>query len=686
MKFFRNLKHILLSSVLSLAIIFSSIFLFADEFTHSLNGFFVYRTWGGVWQDHLYKHTLKPSTDDIVIVKIDEKTLNELQAKSNLKTLSISKSIYAILVQKLESVWVKGIAFDIIFQNVDREEQLFADMLARYTNITLAMMEYRWWDCITDSSGWGITCPGVPRSVYKSIPWWSVEIDDAYTRPTYTDIWGAPYLSWKTSNSGSITPDTSRVYSLPIALMKEVMMTWNLLDDITDTNILNPYFWQPNTYKSVSLIDVLNFSQLDLVANFSGKYVFIWESWTAIHDAIISPVTGTQMDGVETHAHFFDGLLQNKMLSMLDRGILFWLITALVLITVTVYFSVPKYLSPIFAIVIICAILFFSRYAYDVLRIVVDVFLLFLAGWVVTYPVTFIYRFFVVDREKRKLQNNFGHYIDPHVVEEIANRWEEIQLGGERRVLSVLFSDIAGFTTISESMNPQELFYLMTSYLSNMTDILIQRWGTLDKYIGDAVMGFFGAPLSYEDHAIRAADTAILMRSRLPSFNDDLVAHGMKPIDFRVGIATGDVMVGNIWSHDRFNYTVLGDTVNLASRLEGTGKEYDVHIILSEATKILLWPLYLTRELDTIAVKGKTNWVRIYELIGYAVDYSDRSIYFNYEEALDLYRKEDYRAAGKLWQKQAENDPPSRVMMYRCLEILKGNITVEDGIYHMTHK
>lgn len=215
-----------------------------------------------------------------------------------------------------------------------------------------------------------------------------------------------------------------------------------------------------------------------------------------------------------------------------------------------------------------CLILYVSRYTYDIWRTVVDIFLLFLAGGVVTYPVTYMYRFFVVEREKRELQNNFGHYIDPHVVEEIASRGVDIQLGGERRVLSVLFSDIAGFTTISESLDPQELFYLMTSYLSNMTDILISRGGTLDKYIGDAVMGFFGAPLSYEDHAIRAADTAILMRERLPKFNDDLVKHGMKPIDFRVGIATGEVMVGNIGSHDRFNYTVLGDTVNLASRLE----------------------------------------------------------------------------------------------------------------------
>lgn len=199
-------------------------------------------------------------------------------------------------------------------------------------------------------------------------------------------------------------------------------------------------------------------------------------------------------------------------------------------------------------------------------------------------------------------------------------------------------------------------------------------------------MGFFGAPLSYTDHAIRAADTALMMRARLPSFNADLVAHGMEPIDFRVGIATGEVMVGNIGSHDRFNYTVLGDTVNIASRLEGMGKEYDVHIIIPESTEVLLTPRFLTRELDTIAVKGKTTGIRIYELVGYSEEFVDRTMYFTYSQALALYRAGDYRSAGKLWQTLAPIDPPSRIMMYRCLEVIKGNITVENGVYHMTHK
>ena len=199
-----------------------------------------------------------------------------------------------------------------------------------------------------------------------------------------------------------------------------------------------------------------------------------------------------------------------------------------------------------------------------------------------TFPLTFIYRFFVVDREKRYIENAFGHYIDPKMVEMIDMEEVEMVLGGEERELSVFFSDIAGFTTISERLSPQDLFYLMSSYLSRMTDILKKEGGTLDKYIGDAVMGFFGAPVAQSDHAIRSCRTAIAMRQALPEFNIEITARGISPVDFRVGIATGAVMVGNIGSQDHFNYTVLGDTVNLASRLEATGKEYNTHIIISE--------------------------------------------------------------------------------------------------------
>jgi adenylate cyclase len=612
-----------------------------------------------------------------VIIKIDEKTLNSLQSRSDQKMLTIPKSMYTILVEKLESAWVKGVAFDIIFQNTDKDEVLFADTMAKYPNIVIAMMGYAWGECIRDDIGSIETCPGVPRSIYQKMIWGGIDMDDAYSRPRT--------LSWQADVGSMLAWSSRQIDTLPIALAR-TQPGYQPPKSLRGQHVLNTYLGVPNSYPVTSFTDVLAMSKLDLITTFSGKYVFVGESGTAIHDSIISPVSGTAMDGVETHAHFLDGLLQNKMLSWLDEAWMMGIMTVLTLLSVILYFTVSKYLSPLFAITILAMVLYAARYTYDIHRVLVDISLLFLAWWVITYPVTYMYRFFVVEREKRELQTNFGHYIDPHVVEEIASRGEEIALGGERRILSVLFSDIAGFTTISERLDPQDLFYLMTSYLSNMTDILIRQWGTLDKYIGDAVMGFFGAPLSYTDHAVRAADTALKMRARLPSFNADLLAHGMEAIDFRVGIASGEVMVGNIWSHDRFNYTVLGDTVNVASRLEGMGKEYDVHIIIPESTEVLLTPHFLTRELDTIAVKGKTTGIRIYELVGYSEEVTDRTLYFTYGQALTLYRAGDYRSAGKLWQTLAPIDPPSRIMMYRCLEVIKGNITVENGVYHMTHK
>ena len=251
---------------------------------------------------------------------------------------------------------------------------------------------------------------------------------------------------------------------------------------------------------------------------------------------------------------------------------------------VILYLLLPSYLSPILAIVMMVSILWLSRYLYDIERTLVDIFPLFLAGGLLTFPLTFIYRFFVVDRERRYIENAFGHYIDPKMVKMINMEEVDLTLGGEQRDVTVFFSDIAGFTTISEALGTRDLFYLMSSYLSRMTDILIREGGTLDKYIGDAVMGFFGAPVTQADHARRACRTALEMRKILPEFNREITERGVAPIEFRVGIASGEVMVGNIGSSDHFNYTVLGDTVNLASRLEAMGKEYGVHVIISGGT------------------------------------------------------------------------------------------------------
>lgn len=201
------------------------------------------------------------------------------------------------------------------------------------------------------------------------------------------------------------------------------------------------------------------------------------------------------------------------------------LFLSVVIIMTSVYFFIPKFLSPIIAIIAFLATLWIGRYFYDKVRIVVDIFPLFLSTSLLTYPITYIYKFFVVDREKRLILSSFSRYLSPEVVKHIDTNLIEASLGGEKKYLTILFSDIEGFTTISESMETRDLFFLMTAYLSRMTDILTENQGTLDKYIGDAVMGFYGAPVENPNHAYYACKTAILMRRALPIINQDITDH-----------------------------------------------------------------------------------------------------------------------------------------------------------------
>jgi class 3 adenylate cyclase/CHASE2 domain-containing sensor protein len=667
MQFIRNLKHIFIVFLIVFVSVFGMIRIFGDTFFVSITHFFVYRE-GNPLLDKLYKYKFTPS-HDIVIVKIDNDSLNQLQANTNIKTVNIPKSVYTSMVEKLSSVAVKGIAFDIVFQNIDPDEEVFARTMENASNVVIARTN-QVGKCIFDPSGYE-TCEWIPRSVYAGVKQGLIDINPLGDRK----------IAILSTASGEV--DTlalalyrSRIDTEPIPFGENI-------------EILTPFFWWPQSYPSISFASVLEMSKVELAANFWGKYIFIGESGTLIHDAIRSPVTDTLMDWVETHAHFLDGIVQKRFLtswSVLDPRVFAGLAT-LLLLMVTLYMIAPKYVSLFLAVFVTIWIVWMARFGYFQHGVVLDIAPVLMAGSVLSFPITYIYRFFIVDREKRALTDAFSHYVDPRVVAKIGDSAHEIRLGGEAKNLTILFSDIAGFTTLSEKLTPSDLFYLMSSYLSRMTSILTQNGGTLDKYIGDAVMGFYGAPLDMLDHPLHACHTALEMRRALPVFNTELLARGLDEIDFRIGIATWDVVVGNIWSHDRFNYTVLGDTVNLASRLEATSKEYGTHIIVSHGTYEGAKSEFYFRRLDKIAVKGKTEWVMIYELIANIRDTSiDRYVYERYEQGLEKYFAWDYLGAGKLFESNASLDAPSKMMAHRCLDILEGRVKVEGGVYVMTHK
>jgi adenylate cyclase len=219
-----------------------------------------------------------------------------------------------------------------------------------------------------------------------------------------------------------------------------------------------------------------------------------------------------------------------------------------------------------------------------------------------------------VDREKGVLRQTFEHYLDASVLEQMLAHPEKLKLGGEKKEMTVLFSDIRGFTSLSERLTPEGLVKLINAYLTPMTDVVFEQGGTLDKYIGDAVMAFWGAPVDQPDHALRACRAALRFLEKLAQLNAGWRAQGLPEVDIGVGISSGPMNVGNMGTHGRFNYTVMGDAVNLASRLEGTNKDYGTRVLLSEGTWQLVRDQVVTRRLGAVRVKGKSQPVPIYEL------------------------------------------------------------------------
>jgi adenylate cyclase len=223
--------------------------------------------------------------------------------------------------------------------------------------------------------------------------------------------------------------------------------------------------------------------------------------------------------------------------------------------------------------------------------------------------------YFSVDAEKARLRATFQHYLDATVMDQVLAHPEKLKLGGERKELSVLFSDIRGFTTLSERMSPEQLVAFINQYLTPMTNIVFTNGGTLDKYIGDAIMAFWGAPLDQPDHALRACRAALGFVEKLDELRKRWRAAGLPEVDIGVGINSGFMNVGHMGTANRFNYTVMGDAVNLASRLEGLTKTYDTRILISAETYAHVQGRVTSRRLGVVRVKGKQVVTDVYELL-----------------------------------------------------------------------
>jgi adenylate cyclase len=290
----------------------------------------------------------------------------------------------------------------------------------------------------------------------------------------------------------------------------------------------------------------------------------------------------------------------------------------------------------------------------------------FLAG-LAALAATVGYRFIVADKDRRLLQKSFGLYLAPDVIKRMLSSNKLPELGGETRNVTVFFSDIEGFSLIAEKMAPDGLMSLMNEYLSEMTDIIESHGGYVDKYIGDSIVAVFGAPADDRDHAANAARAALGCCRRLAEINRDSATFRESKLAQRIGINSGEALVGNFGSRRRFNYSVMSDAVNLASRLEGANKFYGTTVIASETTVGLAGEPFAWRELDTLRVKGRTQALKIYELLAYATQLTpaQQTVMADYAEGLVHWRAGELSLAESCFERSTQIDRPSSKFLER---------------------
>jgi adenylate cyclase len=366
------------------------------------------------------------------------------------------------------------------------------------------------------------------------------------------------------------------------------------------------------TYPYVSYADVL--SGKIPASQFAGKIVLVGSTATGTFDHYPTPLSKF-MPGVEFHANVIDNLLQLNTLRHPGLRVTYILIAVFGLFCGLILARYSAWAGALWALGACAVYGAAAQWLFVSKHLAID-----MAGPLLTlgggYVAILIYRFFTEEREKRWVKAAFGQYVSSKVLDVLMDDPSKLRLGGERREMSVLFSDVAGFTSISERLDPEDLVVLLNRYLTAMTEVVFEYDGYLNKYMGDGIMAFWNAPVKQVNHAELACRCALKSMERLKNLNLELAKLGPIALKARIGINTGVMVVGNMGSSQKSDYTVMGDNVNLASRLEGANKAFNSSIMISEFTCDSVSDLFEMRFLDIIRVPGKAKPVKTYELLG----------------------------------------------------------------------
>ncbi|MGI6198161.1 MAG: CHASE2 domain-containing protein [Candidatus Cloacimonadaceae bacterium] len=584
-------------------------------------------------QDNLFRlRGAQDLSDQIVIVGIDDETFNALDER-----YPFPREYYAKLIDNLTLAGAKLIVFDLEFTESTNnfDDELLAQTAAKHQNVVFAGK-------IIETSG---------RDTHQQL-----------LTPVYPIM--LHNLSWGVVNLGTDEDGVMRRYSLfhdfaqknqytlgvaALANRRVYQADWDKHIQssgghlkVTDKKIpivgnnetLINYFGPAHHFPYVAFSSVIDDSLTampgymgyemdefyDLVEQgvFHDKIVLIGADTAELHDYFSTPFSSSiQTPGVEIHANFIEMVLQNKYLSHVD----FWLYLGIQAVLAILLWFVWNRVKPVWGAIILLILaptLYFTAYllfiqAAMILPIVQSLLLFF-----VLYIVALVKQYLASLKEKRFIRNAFQQYMAPELVDKLLKDPKSLQYGGSLQEVTVLFSDIRSFTTYSENHKPQETVQILKEYLTAMVDTITHNDGIVDKFVGDEIMALYGTPVPLPNPALSACKTALQMRERLSQLQRKWREEGREDFEIGIGINTGQAVVGNLGSEQIFDYTAIGDTINLGARLEAINKEYDTekHIIISEFTYAQVEDLVEARFLDEVKVKGKNQAVKIYELIG----------------------------------------------------------------------
>jgi class 3 adenylate cyclase/CHASE2 domain-containing sensor protein len=662
---------------------------------------FIERTGNIVNDTFTYRlqYTQNRHNDEIVIIKIDDRTLDTL-GKSDLWMIAFDKWVYGEFIEKIFTDYkAEVLGIDIVFANPsvlgEEDEKKLAQVFEKYKKqvVIATRGDYNPYPlCLYSTVQQGAidTIEQDRIRIFRSTPF----IYDLQAKCPNAQIY-----AWNDTTISTLSREVLDIYKERIDPFAKQEIEENLaVFDANDSGVAHVDYYSNGKrnngtfgYESYSFIDIyqgLKETADGTPIDLEWKIILLGEVWTLIHDKHFTPVhQNVEMPWVEINANIITTMREGRDLrdaSVMLSFFIFFLFQIGVIISVLSLRTVWA-----FIVLFLCvSVLFVFWWWMFVLGYIYNIFL-WILGCIFSFMFAYIYRFQVTDKAKRMMKKQFSSYVSPDVVDEISRDPDSILVQGEKRELSILFSDIVSFTSISENTDPELLVKILNEYFSEMTKIIYDNKGTLDKYIGDAVMCFFNAPLRQENHSYFTCKTALEQQKRLKELNEVWQKKWYPEIKIRIGIHTGEAVHGNIGSSDtRVNYTVIGDSVNLASRLEGVCKEYKVSVCVSQEVYELQKDAFYFRELDVISVKGRQKPVKIYQLIAlkdHPLSEKIQTYLERYLEALRAYQQENFETAQALFLTNI-GDATSEMMWNRCKNIREWKAELTQGVFEMHTK